>query len=230
MSEAVKPGAPAAAAPESSGDDLKNLKAEFNRKISNVETILQKSQEQLLAQMQSLVKVKEPAKAPATEDLEELYYKNPVEAMRKIKDEAKSELRSEIDSREQESLKRTQVINALYSEFPELGVPSSDLYQLAVEKYNATAKEEGHSPSAYRAAVTEAALELGMRPKSKRPASEDDFSLSGSGSGRNGGRAPKEAPWTKNHEMLAEAFGMDSKSVERAKTRMKSRKNFTKWE
>jgi len=223
MSTETKSGAPA---PEtSSNDEIKNIKAEFNRKLGNVEDTLKKSNEQLLVQMQQMLKPK-PAPVESETSLEDLFYKDPKAYAAKIEERTTSKIEQRMLERETQTNQRNTVIAQLAKEFPELNHDDHDLTQLAIKKYNDMSKESGATPATYRAAVYEAALEHGVKPKSKRPAdSDDNYTLGGSSSGRR--------PAKKNDELdpavieAAKIFGVDP---ERVKARAKARKSFTRWE
>lgn len=219
---------PTGSLPEgSSVDELKNIKAEFNRKLGNVEETLKKSNEQLLAQMQAMLKPK--ASVPATsesDDIEDLFYKDPKAYTARVVERTTQQINSTISQREAETAQRNSVLTQLTKEFPELNVDDHELTQTAIKKYNDMARDSGATPATYRAAVYEAALEQGIKPRSKRPAdSDDDFSLRGSGSGRRSAKPKDELdPLTIE---AAKAFGVDPEKV---KARVKARKSFMRWE
>lgn len=230
MSDQSKP-VQGAAAPEGSpapaDDRIKNLQKEFDRKLTNIEQTLKSSNEQLLSFLQGQQKANSrPAPEPEV-DIENLIYTKPAEAVRKIKEDAKAEIRAELNSRDQETAKRNSVVQSLYKDFPELAIDDHPLTKLALEKFDSLSKEYGNSPATYKAAVAEAALEQGVKPKSKRSDEENDaYQLSGSSQSR--GR-PKKAsedisPAT---EMAARLLGVDPEKV---KARAKGRKNFGNWE
>jgi hypothetical protein len=206
---------------ESAPDELKNLKAEFNRKLGNVEQTLKDSNAQLLAQMQQMLKpkVQEPVREGA--DLEDLFYKDPKAYAAKIEERTIQAMDSRIAQRETVNAQRNNVIAQLSREFPELSVDDHELTQLALKKYNELAKESGATPATYKAAVYEAALEQGIKPRSKRPDSDDSFSLSGSGSGKRSAKKTDELD--PGVAETAIAFGVDP---ERVKARMKNSKHF----
>lgn len=205
-------------------DEIKNLKAEFNRKFEN----LNKNNEELKSLLQSALKPSTPeSHKDSGDELETLMYTKPAEAVRRIKEEAKKEIRTEIDARDVETQKRNTVIQSLYKEYPELGIESSELYTLATKKYDEMAKEYGHSPAVYKAAVAEAAQETGTRPKSKRPVDNDDYSLSGSSSRSSRGSTRKNDELDPLIMEVAERMGADPARV---KARANKRKNFGKWE
>lgn len=171
MSDEQKPkdGVQQAAVPQ---DLLKNMKTEFERKLSNIESNNKKLMDQMTALLQ-------PKAAPQQQQakFEDVWYEDP----RKAAEIIKQELRQE----SQAAARTNTTLAKLVQEFPELNDEGSDLTKRAVEIFDGFSADEKASPVAYRAAVREAAQELGMAPASKRKRSEeDDFSLSGSGAGR----------------------------------------------
>lgn len=168
MSEDKKDTAPAQAAP----DLLKNMKAEFDRKISNLEATNKK----LLDHVASMQRPSAPA--TTKKSLDEVWFDSPEQAAAEIE----SRVMNKIDS----VSKQNNTVAQLVQEFPELADANSDLYKRAVEIFGGYSAEEKTSPVAYKAAVREAAQELEVKPASKRRNvdSDDDFALSGAGSGR----------------------------------------------
>lgn len=204
-----------------SAEEIKNLKAEFQRKNDNLAAQLKASNEQMLASIQTMLKPKAAPKEP-TEDLETTYYKDPIGAMKKVKEEAKAELRTEFAAANQDLQKKQLTIQQLYKEFPELGNEESELFQSATKKYTDMSKEHGESAATYKLAVAEAALDLGVKPKSKRPKSEnDDYNVSGSGNGnrqRSGKQSEELDP------MVIETAKLMGVDPEKIKARMKTGK------
>ena len=200
-------------------DPLQNIKAEFQRKTANLDDQT-KRLEQQLAEMKTLMARMNAAPAATLtpgKKIEDVWFESPAEAARQIKEQATAEIRAELAAQNAVQVKQAQVLNQLVTDFPELGDQSSDLYSKAVEYYNAMPEDERTSPVAYKAAVKEAALDLGIKPKSKRnkgdPAAES-FSLGG------GSQGNRPAPSSKQDEArvaLAKAFGLnvDDKMKER---------------
>lgn len=176
-------GAPAAPAKT---EDLGNIKAEFNRKLSNLEA----SNAQLQQQLASMLQATKPAATTTTAKLEDVWFDKPEQAAARIKAEAKDEMRAEIQAQNQAAAKTNATIGALMQDFPELNDANNELTRKAVEIYGSFSAEDKSSPVAYRAAVREAAMELGIKPASKRKTETDDetFSLGG-----NSAPAPKAA-------------------------------------
>lgn len=226
MSTEVKQGtADGAGATQPAADEIKNVKAEFNRKIGNLE----QTNAQLLAQLQQLTSKLSPPK-PATESKVSVFDDEEAYAAR-IKAETAAEIRREMDARNSQQAKQATVIQSLMQDYPELQDMSHDLTKKAVELYNSLSDEEKSHPLAYKAAVRDAAAEMDIKPKSKRRTSEsDDFTMSGSGSGA--GRQKREPEMKKETLQFAEAVGLnikDPKILERLKARH-NRKSYLTWE
>ena len=205
-------------------DELKNIKSEMNRKFEAMNAELKKSNEALIAKLSELTKPKPaPQAQQQEEDISDLMYKDPQRFAQRIKQEAKEDIQKELSAREQETVKRTTTINQLYKEFPELALEDSDLTKLALSKYNENVKDTGATPAAYRAAVAEAALELGMKPKSKR-AEDDSFQVSGSGGGNRSARK-KDGELDSATVAAAQLMGVDPERIKK-----RQRKNLGRWE
>lgn len=161
-----------------STDSLENMKAEFNRKLSNME----QANQVLRNQVSTMLKAAAPAVAPKTENLEDVWFDKPEVAAAKIE----QRVLEKVNAAAQSTQRTNSTIAKLTQDFPELMDDQSDLTKKAVEIYSSFTDDEKSSPVAYRAAVKEAALELGVKPKSQRreEQEEDDFSFSGSGAGR----------------------------------------------
>jgi hypothetical protein len=219
--------------PESAPDQIANLKAEMNRKLDNTNAQFQQTNNQLqalLAQMQASAK---PAPAPTKKvsvfDDEEAFTS-------RLRAEAAAEAETRINAsmaRNQElQVKQAQRINALVQEFPELSDSSHSFTKRAVEIFDAMPEDERQSSLAYRAAVKEAALEMGVKPRSKRSADELDAFVSPSGRASDSGRSKKKAGLSDGVMLAAELLGLDIKNPE-VKKRLESsaeRENWTKFQ
>lgn len=219
-------GAPAPQAFE----ELKNLKAEFGRKLSNTESALAeiRKQNELLAQQL------QAASRPATEakKLSDVLYENPEKYAEIVKNQAQEEAMKAMAAQQAQQAKQQARVQAIVAEYPELMQTDHALTKRALEIYAQMPDEDKASPVAYQAAVTSAALETGVRPKSKRQASEDDtFSLSGGGSG---GKAPSRTPPKVDPRTLefARSIGIDitDKAVLERMANNHGRKSYGAWE
>jgi hypothetical protein len=144
-----------------------------------------------------------------------------------------SRVEKRIEKKYQTASRQQQTVNALYSDYPELANTEDPLSKRADEIFRTFSEDERSNPLAMRAAVREAASEMGIKPKSKRVDTNDDsFSISGGGSG--GGRPTRSRDNDLAPETLefAERMGMDVKDpkvIERLKERAK-RKNWSRYE
>lgn len=186
---------------------IQNVKAEFNRKFDSVKT--------------------PPAPKPASEPkkaLEELIYDDPAAAV----DEITNSVTAKVTERFNQGARKQQTAQRLISEFPEIQDESHALTKKADEIYRSLPQDEQDHPMAYKTAVSEAALELGIAPKSKRkPVVEDDDSFvaprGGSGEPRGKSRR-KEGELPEETVEIAALMGVDlsdAKTLERVKKNAK---------
>ena len=221
---------------EGGADALTNVKAEMNRKLGNIEAQIKSQNEAMLAQINALLAKTAPPKEESTvskakKPLKDLINDDPEEYARHVQEEARASAERLIEERTKKANEQQAVLSQLTSEYPELNDMNSELTKLAVEKYKGLGLD---SPVGYRAAVAEAAAELGVRPKSKRKAESNDeaFSL-GSGSG---GRGTGEARVSPQQEAvmrdLAKKFGVNWEDKD-TRDRLKKnhgRKSYGRWE
>mgnify|MGYP001601850569 CR=1 FL=1 len=163
-------------------DPIKNLKEEFSRKMGNVEkniSSLEATNKQLLAQLQALA----PKQAPAKQsNLENDWFDKPEAAAEEIVKRAEARIESKWQRINEDNAKQQSTLSSLVGEFPELQNGNHELTQAAVVIYNSMSDEDKRSPAGYKAAVREAALDLGYKPMKKRSEEEQDFSLRGGNS------------------------------------------------
>lgn len=199
--------------------EIQNLKSEFNRKMANLED----SNKQLLEAIKGLTPKAPPVSQKKVSDL---IFDDTEAAVEEIETRVTKKVNQVLDSRDQRKAKESQVFAALYNDYPELADQGHDLTKKTVEIYNALPEEDRQSPTAYRLAAREAAMELGVKPKNKREASNDDYSFGGSSSGqprRTGSSSSKEED--ADIAAVAEAFGInmnDPKKKERVLGRKRS--------
>lgn len=221
-------------APEG-GESLTNVKAEFSRKLSNIEakySSLEQTNAQLLATLQAMSAPKQQAQPNSK--IEDVWFDKPQEAAARIKQEAKAELMQELRAEGDRTAKQNATLAQLVSDFPELSDGNHELTKRAVEIYSGLSAEDKTSPIAYRAAVKEAALEMGVMPKSKR-SQDDDFTISGQGSSTT--RSERSPSRQKSGidaatEEFARLIGVnidDPKVKERIKSKH-NRRSYGKWE
>lgn len=217
------------------GESLTNVKAEFSRKLSNIEAkyaAVESTNAQLMATLKSMA---EPKSAPVAQSkLEDVWFDKPNEAASRIKQEAKAEVMQEINAQNSRIAKQNDTLSQLVAEFPELSDGNHDLTKKAVEIYANMSSEDKTSPLAYKAAVREAASDLSIMPKSKRKYEDDDYSISGGGSSSVRSERPRSdrGGIDKATEEFARLVGVDIDDP-KVKERIKSKHNrrtYNKWE
>lgn len=211
-------------------DPLKNYKAEMNRKLDNMKNEMASVNQQLLQQIQNLSQPRQTSQSNE-DDFDDLFLDNPREAARRIKEEAAAEIRADIEKQQQVQQRQQSVLGELVQKFPELNDNGSELTQKAVEIYNSLSAEDQKDPKSYKLAVTEAAVELGVQPmsrrkKTKKSSDDDSFSVS---SGSN-----PSTPKTRDGDVdartieFARMVGMDVEN-EKIIQNLKKRAKRTKW-
>lgn len=210
-------------------DPLKQVKSEFSRKTDNIATQLQAQQAKIDQIMNAVIAQQQAMARPAQAQEKEIDpIDDPKGFAKKIKEEAKREAMQEVQqysqSQSQQNANQQQVLNALVQDYPELNDRSSDLFLKAQEIQATMSENERYSPTSIRAAVREAAGEVGLLPMKKRAKNDnDDFTISSSksGSGSSEKRRGKEAELAPETLAFAEAIGMninDPKYLEKLKT------------
>lgn len=215
-------------------DEIKNLKAEFSRKMTNIEqtsAALKATQEALLAEVTKLVK---PASSkPETENLSELMYRDPDGYAKRVLEQAERAADARFNQAAQAQSKQNQLISSIAKEYPEITNGDHELTLLAIEKFNGMDAAEKNSTAAYRAAVNEAAAELGIKPKSKRPkADPEDEYVGGSSSGSSERRTQrKNNKLDPRTEEFAQLVGIDTSKpeVKERLTNNHGRDTYLKW-
>lgn len=213
--------------------DEKNIKAEFDRKLGNTEsklTEIEKQNKSLSEKLSTLISaISTPAKAQTQdeENLSSMIYDNPDKFASTIEERISKKVESVLNKNTEENVKRNTVIAELTSNYPELSQGDSALTKKALELYNTLSQEERSNPISYKYAVTQAASELGVKPKSQR--SDDDFVMS---SGGTSGEAPRRRSKNKDEipddvARVAAMFGRDLKDP-KVKERLKKYSNYNK--
>lgn len=164
MSDDIKGGGD-----QSAEDPIKQLKSEVSRKLSNSEAKvaeLMASQQILLAKLDEmsgkLQAPKESASSPADD-----FYSDPSGYVNRVASQAVNEAISK-------QTMAQSTLSSLYDQFPELTDAESELSRKAVELFSKLPKSEQQSPSALRLATLEAASELDIKPRKKRPVEDDE--------------------------------------------------------
>lgn len=144
-------------------DRLKNLQAEFSRKTSNLDSKLEAINQQLqqlslLGQVNTKQQETQTAAGRPDPILEPEAYEKYME----------QKLESKLNSRLEVQQRQQAEIGSLVAQFPELQDPNSDLTKSALQIYNSMSPSDKSNPIAYRTAIQQAALDLGVLPKAKR--------------------------------------------------------------
>lgn len=206
-------------------DPIKNLKAEMDRKLGNLET----TSSQLLAMMQKMQTPAPKHVAPlSSPKFGDLIFDKPEEAAQLIKNQARDEIKAELAEQNKVYTRQQSTIQKLANDYPELTSNDHELTVKAVEYYNALPADEQSHPLAYQSAVKEAAIELGLKPARLRKKDSDDFVMGGDGQRVSRGQAKQEDAYL---GQLSEAFGikLDDKVKERIKSKH-GRRSYTNWE
>jgi hypothetical protein len=212
-------------------DEIKNIKAEFSRKFSNLE----ETNKALLEQLKALSsKPAAQAEAKPGKKIADVWYDSPEEAAHMIQAQAEANIKAELAKNEQHKAKYQAVTNQLYHDYPELSDPSGQLMSRAQEIYKTLPDDERSTAVAMKSAVLDAAMELGIKPKKQRSKNDDSFALGGSSSSTSGRTAQTkmDADMESAQRYLAAQFGIDYDNKE-VKERIKSkhgRATYTKWD
>lgn len=217
---------------------IENVQSEFNRKMTKLADENSKLSQQLseLAGMvqQAVQPRQQQANSSQSEDeaLEDLAYKDPKAYARKVSERAEARAMQMVDARLNINNQTNATLSQLGSEYPELNDSNSELTLKAVEIYKRMSNEDRKSPLAYKAAVRDAAADLGVLPKNKRKqvSSSETPNIDSGNSGTAGANA--QQPKSKNVDAKTLAFakllGLDT-SKKDVVERIKQRAQRTKW-
>lgn len=215
-------------------DPVSNMKAEFDRKLGNIQSQSQSQLEAIQNQLAALNAAVAPRQEAQEPDWQSLEF-DPKAAAEAIEQriEAKMSRRQEEASQAQAAVNST--LGQLLVDFPELGVPSDPMYQQTSIKIGQLKQQ---SPEAIKAAVYETAMELGVVPHSRRKKSggsdSDAFSMGSSGSTREvEKRSPKsDVEVSEATKAWSQLLGRDinSESYKAGIQKAASRKNWTRYE
>ncbi len=213
--------------PPEQQDPLKNLKSEFDRKLGNADARLaelQRSNELLMSKLNSIAPT---AAAAKSENLSDILYADPERYARIVEERAEARAMDKMNRQQEKMGKVNNTINALAQEFPELSDGNHQLTKRAVEIYSSLSDEERNSSMSYKMAVREAADELSIKPKSKRPV-DDEPSFGSSGSR---GASRRAAKLDGSTEEFASILGLDtSDSKVRERLLAKQNRNWSQYQ
>jgi hypothetical protein len=210
-------------------DPIKNLKGEFNRKLTAQEEslkALRESNERLATMMSAIAERVAPAPQPAAADEGDLDPYDP-QFVQKVTQRAQHAASEVINAQAE----KQRIIGTLVSQYPELQDAGSDLHKRAVQIYESFPKAEKERATSMKTAVLEAVAELGVAPMSRRktvnnPALEDgdDSFVMPSSRSRNQSTddTSKRTKISQKTSELAQLMGLnmeDKKQVERLEKR-----------
>lgn len=219
--------------------------AETNRKFEKMQSENQKLAQQIEA-LTNAITMQQQQQAGASrsksaivedENLEDLAFKDPRAYAAKVTERATQQATRVVNEQLQTQQRSNQILGQLVSDYPELNDGNSELTTKAVAIYKQMSEVERSNPLAYKAAVRDAAADLGILPKSKRKVQGDE-EFQFSASNPRGENASNPSKTRKNDELdgktaaFAKLIGLDTSKkevVERLKSRQQ-RKNWSKYE
>lgn len=214
-------------------EEVKNLKAEFSRKIDNQQVTigaLQQQNTQVLAALEALNTRTAPKPSSKEED-PDLMYNDPAAWEAKLSEKIMTNVSEQNQVRDQVNETYQNTVSELVGEFPELNQAGSEFGIKAREILDTYDPEQRTSPAAMRAATYQAAALMKLPPKSQRSNIDDDsFSFSGGGGG--GKPPPREKnKLTDNHIAIARLLGVDvdNKETRESLEERTKRTNWNRW-
>jgi len=191
--------------------------------LSQVTAMIEAQNAKFEAMQQQILEGQKPVApaAPPAEDDDDLLYSDPAAFKRKLREDITKEVAGTISTQQaahqQKQNELSGAVAKLNSEYPELSNASSDLAKKAVEINNSLDASLQGTAAGARLAILQAASELGVSAKSKRPkGNDDDFTLSGgSGGGKPRKSEGKVGDMTLEFAKLLGVDTEDKKTVER---------------
>ncbi len=222
MSEQNPAPAAPAAAPAPSAD----------QKIAELTTQLQtlnQSFDQRMADIQALIATsRQPVAVPAAPEAPLDPYQP--DYTDKLAAKLEERITRQVEQRERATLDRQVALTELTADYPELNNPQSDLTKTAAKILSTLEPHMQKSSIGYKLAVREAAAQAGVLPKSKRPQSDESFSLGVSNAPAQGARRSKDGEVSDQTKAFAQAMGMnvnDEALMKRLAAR--SQRKFNEW-
>ncbi len=175
-------------------DPVQNLKSEFSRKFDN---IVQQNQE-LNARLEAILGQIKPSSSQPEKPLKELMYEDPDAAIQVIEQRVESRVAKKVDLNQ---ATQSAILN-MSAQFPEFKEDGSAAQKLVIDKFNNLRQDLKGTPEGAQLAMSQAAMELGLIPASRRQKANasDDFSVS---SGKGGGSSSGNAPTKKQKSTVA---------------------------
>jgi hypothetical protein len=205
-------------------DPVKNIKAEFERKLGNVTEQLRAQSEMLQRTLEQMQAAKNTP-AAAEEEIDPIV--NPVAYKQAIKEEAKREMRSEI----QLSQATQNEVARIQGMYPEFGENGSEAAKMALDKFKSLPSHLKGTPEGAKLVLMETAAEMGLIPASRRRKSEaeDDYTVGGGSSGTNRPQRQQATKLDNKTLAFAELIGLDINNPETRKS-LESRTKRRNWE
>lgn len=206
-------------------EGLKNIKAEFNRKLEN----LASTQQELINAITGLYVKNNGSPKEEDSDIDTLIISDPKKAVNRIKSEAKNEIMKEIQDQNKLSQEQQAVISNIINDFPELSDPNHELTVKTIEIFGRMSEREKALPLSYKVAAREAADELNILPKKKRNSNSDNdsFTLNAKKGNYNKDKNNKVEDSTL---AFAEAMGLDINNKDLVERLAKhAKRNFKSW-
>ena len=228
--------------PETTPEDpTKNLKAEMDRKLGNLNDQLSQVLEKINQQPQQVSAASiadyNPA-APASkqqENLSDLIYSDPDRYTQIVQERAERAALTRIEAQQQAQAKQNEVLNKIVQEFPEVNTPGTKMYDKIQDVVKNMSPEERGDSNRWESLVYRAAMEVGVKPRSLRKAEDgDDFVLSGGSSAQRRSAAPKEPEMDPATEAFADIMfnyhpGKGKMSKEEYLQRVKEKSQRKNW-
>jgi hypothetical protein len=217
-----------------------SIAAEMNRKFDKIQQENMRLSQQIEALTNSIVaQNNRSSSAQVTDeesDLEDLAFKDPKMYAKRVKEQARNEAQRVVVDTINTQQRSNNILSQLVGDYPELSDSNSELTSKSIALYKQMSDVERSNPLAYKAAVRDAAAELGVLPKSKRSNSNsnDEFQFSASnprGEAQNSSKKSKSAEVDDKTMAFAKLLGLntdDKKVQERLKVRQE-RKDWNKY-
>jgi hypothetical protein len=157
-------------APDTSAspDLVTNLKAEMNRKISATEQQLAEVIRVNKALADQIGALTRPAAAKQPK-LADMVYDDPEAFVATVEKRAEEKAWKRMEEVQSSQAAQTQTINQLYNTYPELADSDHPFTQKTLERYGQMSEAEKRDPRALKLAAMETAVDMDIKPKSKRP-------------------------------------------------------------
>lgn len=214
-------------------DPIKNVKAEFDRKLDNVIKQQNEQLQAILAQVTETMRPQQQQQVQPQKSMKELIYEDADAAAALITQQAVAAASRVVDQRVEQSQRATQTVNEVIAVYPEFGQANSEAAALAIKKMSQLPKDQQGNALATKTVMYEAAAELGLVPAKARKQSNDDdsFSVSG-GSSRGSGQRSRNSDKSKDVSPdtleFAQLMGIDISDPKRLEG-LKKASQRTKW-